>query len=217
MKDRCFKKEVSVFLFNMKKREIGIFSGSFNPIHYGHLILASYLSEFTYLEQVWFVVTPHNPLKDSAVLIDDGARLQMVKMAVEGYDRLLASDVEFNMPRPSFTVNTLKNLSEKYADVNFTLIIGADNWAVFDRWKNASEIINNYKILIYPRLGVEIVIPEIYSLTVHEVDAPVIEVSSTFIRKSISEGKNMQAFVPAKVYEFIKANRLYLLSETSES
>lgn len=201
----------------MRKREIGIFSGSFNPIHNGHLMLASYLSEFTYLEEVWFVVTPHNPLKDTAILIDDGARLEMVKIAVEAYDRLLVSDVEFNMPRPSYTVNTLKVLSENYPDINFTLIIGADNWAVFDRWKNADEIINNYKILIYPRPGVEIVIPDLYRKTVQAVDAPLIEVSSTFIRKSISEGKNIQAFLPVKVYEFIKENQLYLLSDSSES
>jgi nicotinate-nucleotide adenylyltransferase len=201
----------------MRKREIGIFSGSFNPIHNGHLMLASYLSEFTYLEEVWFVVTPHNPLKDTAILIDDGARFEMVKIAVEAYDRLLVSDVEFNMPRPSYTVNTLKELSGNYPDVNFTLIIGADNWVVFDRWKNADEIINNYKILIYPRPGVEIVIPDLYRKTVQAVDAPLIEVSSTFIRKSISKGKNMQAFVPVKVYEFIKENQLYLLSDSSES
>jgi nicotinate-nucleotide adenylyltransferase len=201
----------------MRKREIGIFSGSFNPIHNGHLMLASYLSEFTYLEEVWFVVTPHNPLKDTAILIDDGARFEMVKIAVEAFDRLLVSDVEFNMPRPSYTVNTLKVLSENYPDINFTLIIGADNWVVFDRWKNADEIINNYKILIYPRPGVEIVIPDLYRKTVQAVDAPLIEVSSTFIRKSISEGKNIQAFLPVKVYEFIKENQLYLLSDSSES
>ena len=180
-------------------------------------MLASYLSEFTYLEEVWFVVTPHNPLKDTAILIDDGARFEMVKIAVEAFDRLLVSDVEFNMPRPSYTVNTLKVLSENYPDINFTLIIGADNWVVFDRWKNADEIINNYKILIYPRPGVEIVIPDLYRKTVQAVDAPLIEVSSTFIRKSISEGKNIQAFLPVKVYEFIKENQLYLLSDSSES
>lgn len=194
----------------MQKREIGIFSGSFNPIHNGHMMLASYLSEFTYLDEVWFVVTPHNPLKNTSILLDDNVRLEMVKTALNGYEKLLVSDIEFHMPRPSYTINTLTQLSKENRDVNFSLIIGADNWTLFDRWKNSYDIINRYKILVYPRHGVDMVIPDSYKQSVQTVDAPVIEVSSTFIRNSISDGKNMRAFVPEKVYEFIRENRLYL-------
>ncbi|MCK9501584.1 MAG: nicotinate (nicotinamide) nucleotide adenylyltransferase [Lascolabacillus sp.] len=201
----------------MHKREIGIFSGSFNPIHNGHLMLASYLSEFTYLDEVWFVVTPHNPLKDTKTLIEDDVRLEMVKIAVEGYKKLSVSDVEFNMPRPSFTIDTLNRLSIENPDINFTLIIGADNWSIFNRWKNANEIISKYKVLIYPRAGSEIIIPDSYGQNVQSVNAPVIEVSSTFIRKCISEGKSMQAFVPEKVYKYIIEKRLYLTTESPES
>lgn len=194
----------------MQKKEIGIFSGSFNPVHNGHIILASYLSEFTYLDEVWLVVTPQNPLKSSSILIEDNVRLEMVKIAVEGYDRLTVSDVEFNMPRPSYTIDTLTQLSKENQNVNFTLIIGADNWTLFNRWKSSDKIINGYKILVYPRLGAELVIPDKYRHSVQSVDAPVIEISSTFIRNSIKEGKNIRAFIPEKVYEYILDNRLYV-------
>ncbi len=194
----------------MQKKEIGIFSGSFNPIHNGHLMLASYLSEFTYLDEVWFVVTPHNPLKGTAILLNDNVRLEMVKIALEVYKKLKVSDIEFYMPRPSYTINTLTKLSEENPNANFTLIIGADNWILFNRWKDADVIMNNYKILIYPRRGFELLIPDSYRQNIQPVDAPVIEVSSSFIRKSINEGKDIRSFVPEKVYEYIMKNSLYL-------
>ena len=194
----------------MQKREIGIFSGSFNPIHNGHLMLASYLSEFTYLDEVWFVVTPHNPLKDTTILLDDDVRLEMVKIALADYEKLLVSDIEFNMPRPSFTINTLNKLSEENPGINFSLIMGADNWTMIDRWRNYKEIIEKYKILIYPRYGVELVIPDKYRQSVQSMDAPVIEISSTFIRNCKRNGKNIRAFVPKSVYDYIEEKQLYL-------
>lgn len=194
----------------MQKREVGIFSGSFNPIHNGHLMLASYLSEFTYLDEVWFVVTPHNPLKERADLLDDYVRLRMVESAIAEYDKLKVSDIEFDLPRPSYTINTFNKLSEENRGINFTLIIGADNWTKFDRWKDNQEIAENYKIVIYPRQGVDVLIPDKYRHNIQQVDAPIIEVSSTFIRNCISEGKNTRAFLPLKVYDYIKENQLYL-------
>ena len=193
----------------MNKQEIGLFSGSFNPIHVGHLMLASYLCEFTRLEEIWFVVTPHNPLKESAELLDDELRLQMVRLALEDYERMRVSDVEFHMPRPSYTIDTLSKLSHNHPDKNFTLIIGGDNWTYFNRWKAYQRLIDTVPILIYPRLGEAVVIPEQYRDTIQLVNAPLVEVSSTFIRKSIREKKNMRAFVPAKVYDFIEQHGLY--------
>jgi len=193
----------------MNKRETGVFSGSFNPIHAGHLMLASYLCAFTSLEEVWFVVSPHNPLKKAEELLPDDLRLEMVRLALEDYDQLIPSDVEFHMPRPSYTIDTLDALTQAYPDRRFSLIIGSDNWSVFDRWKDCERLIRNYRILIYPRLGVNVVIPEQYRETIQLVNAPVIEISSTFIRHSIMDGKNMRAFLPPRVYEYIVRNQLY--------
>lgn len=191
------------------KKQIGIFSGSFNPIHMGHLMLANYIKEFAYLDEIWFVVTPHNPLKNIENILDDDTRLEMTALALADFDGLNVSDIEFSMPRPSYTINTLKKLRETYPDKEFTLIIGGDNWTGFHRWKDYTRILQEFNILIYPRLGNEIVIPAEYSKSVGMVKAPVIEISSTFIRKSIKEGKNMKAFVPEKVYDLIEEKKLY--------
>ncbi len=193
----------------MNKKEIGLFSGSFNPIHAGHLMLANYLCEFTRLEEIWFVVTPHNPLKKSGELLDDELRLQMVRLALEDYERIRVSDVEFHMPRPSYTIDTLSKLSHTHPDKSFTLIIGGDNWTYFNRWKAYQQLMDTYPIVIYPRLGETVIIPEQYRDTIQQVNAPVVEVSSTFIRESIRKKKNMRAFLPAKVYEFIEQHGLY--------
>lgn len=193
----------------MKKQQVGIFSGSFNPIHAGHLILANYLCEFTDLDEVWFVVTPQNPLKKSGDLLDDELRLEMAKLALEDYGNMTVSDVEFNMPRPSYTIDTLTKLTNEYPGKDFTLIIGGDNWKQFHRWKQYEELVNNYRIFIYPRLGEEVIIPESLTTSVRLVEAPIIEISSTFIRESIQEGKCMRAFLPRKVYDFIRQKGLY--------
>ncbi len=191
------------------KKQIGIFSGSFNPIHVGHMMLANFMQQFTYLDEVWIVVTPQNPLKKLSELLDDDVRLVMTKLATDNYDNLNVCDIEFKMPIPSYTIDTLHQLSSQYTDCEFTLIIGGDNWENFHKWKDYQNILKKYKIIIYPRLGDNIEIEERYKDTVMLVRAPIVEVSSTFIRNSLHEGKEVRAFVPEKVYEFIVENNLY--------
>jgi nicotinate-nucleotide adenylyltransferase len=161
------------------------------------------------LDEVWFVVTPHNPLKEAGDLLHDDLRLKMTQLALEEFDRMKVSDVEFRMPRPSYTIDTLTRLTNEHPGKDFTLIIGGDNWNRFHRWKEYERLISDYPILVYPRLGEEAAIPEQLRASVRIVEAPVMEVSSTFIRESIQNGKDMRAFLPPKVYDFIIKNGLY--------
>ena len=194
-------------IMEKKKLRTGIFGGSFNPIHIGHLALANYLCENDYIDELWFLVSPQNPFKQNEKLLDDKTRLRMVNAAVRGYGRFYVSDFEFSLPKPSYTINTLNKLSETYTDRNFYLIIGADNWAAFDRWKSPEEIISKHHVLVYPRLGYDI--PEMLPKNVRAVDSPLIEVSSTFIRESISQGKDVRYFLHPAVYEIIEKESLY--------
>ena len=184
-------------------RKIGIYSGSFNPVHIGHLALANYLCEFEGVDEVWFLVTPHNPLKEQGELMDDEQRLRLVQLAVEGYPRFRASDFEFHLPRPSYYIHTLEALRRSYPDTEFTLIIGSDNWLCFDRWFEAKRIVSEFGLLIYPRPGFEVdeaMLPP----HVRMVHAPCIEVSSTFVRQALRQGKDVRFFLPAKVYDEVK-------------
>ena len=184
-------------------RKIGIYSGSFNPVHIGHLALANYLCEFEGVDEVWFLVTPHNPLKEQGELMDDEQRLRLVQLAVEGYPRFRASDFEFHLPRPSYSIHTLEALRRSYPDTEFTLIIGSDNWLCFDRWFEAKRIVSEFGLLIYPRPGFEVdetMLPP----HVRMVHAPCIEVSSTFVRQALRQGKDVRFFLPAKVYDEVK-------------
>lgn len=191
-----------------KKLRTGVFGGSFNPIHIGHLALANYLCENGYIDELWFLVSPQNPFKQNLSLLNDNIRLKLVQSAIKGYPHFHASDFEFNLPKPSYTVNTLNKLSESYPERDFYLIIGADNWAAFDRWKSPEEILSRHHILIYPRLGYEIDIDSLPQ-NVKAVDSPLIEVSSTFIRESISQGKDVRYFLHPAVYDIIEKNNLY--------
>ena len=193
----------------MQKKEIAIFSGSFNPIHAGHLILASYIGSFTQIDEVWLVVSPHNPLKEENGLLGEQHRLEMVRSALAPYSNLAASDVEFHLSRPSYTIDTLDHLSALHPDKRFTLVIGADNWNQLPQWKEYKRLLHAYPLLIYPRPRVGVVIPEGWRERVRLVDAPQMEISSTFIRKSIREGRDMRAFVPDRAYELIMKNGWY--------
>lgn len=188
---------------------IGIFSGSFNPVHAGHLILANYIVEFTDIDEVWFLVSPHNPLKENSDLLDEKERFRMVELALEKYPKLCVSDFEFNLPRPSYTIHTLESLTRAYPDHDFTLIIGADNWRDFDRWRDYDRIAKEYLIRVYPRLGFRVSIPPRYKAKVEALDSPIIDISSTFIRESIAADKNVRAFLPEEVYDYIEEKNLY--------
>ena len=188
---------------------IGIFSGSFNPIHIGHVILGNYITEFTDIDEVWFLVTPQSPFKKDTELLGEQARLEMVQLALEKYGKLKASDFEFSMPRPSYTVDTLDRLQQEYPKHRFTLIIGGDNWVVFEKWFEYERILQNYKLKVYPRLGYRITIPAKQRGKVEALDSPIVEISSTFIREGIKSGKNMRPFLSEAVSEYINEKGLY--------
>jgi nicotinate-nucleotide adenylyltransferase len=187
---------------------IGLFFGSFNPIHHGHLMLANYLVEFTDLQEVWFVVSPHNPLKDKKTLLADYHRLDMVNMAIDDYPKFRVSDIEFRMPKPSFTIDTLVRLSEKHPGKLFSVICGMDSLQSFHKWKNFEQILENYRLMVYPRKNHEANALENHP-AVQIVQAPEIEVSSSFIRQGIWEGKDLSFFVPAKVYQYMQDMHFY--------
>lgn len=195
---------------NSKKdsNNIGLYFGSFNPIHIGHLIIASYISEHTELSKIWFVVSPHNPLKEKKSLLGNIHRLAMVNLAIEDNHDFKSCDVEFFLPQPSYTVVTLAVLKEKYPEKNFNLILGADNLETFEKWRNYETILNNHKLFVYPRPGSDGGKLKDHSSVVW-VDAPLIEISSSYIRKAIKEKKDYRYYLPEKAYQYICEMHFY--------
>lgn len=188
--------------------KIGLYFGSFNPIHIGHLIIANHFQQFSDLDQVWFVVSPQNPFKEKKSLANEYERLNMVELAIEGYPNLRASNIEFSLTQPSYTIHTLLALHEKYPKDEFSLIMGADNLRGLKKWKNYEQIIKNHPIYVYPRYESEIKHkPE--NADIHVVNAPLIEISSTFIRDAIRDKKNIKPMLPGKVWEYIDGSILY--------
>ncbi len=194
-------------------KKVGLFFGTFNPIHIGHLIIANHMAEFSNLDEIWLIVTPHNPHKKKNTLLDDVHRLAMVRIAIEEYPKLKASNIEFDLPQPNYTVNTLIVLEEKYPDKDFCLIMGEDNLKNLHKWKNFEVILENYPIYVYPRISKK---PEISSELILEkkhaitsVNAPILELSSTFIRKSIAQNKNIKPMLSKNVWEYLDEMNFY--------
>ena len=194
--------------------KVGLYFGSFNPIHIGHLAIAGYMTEFTDLEQVWFVVSPHNPLKKKAVLLDGHYRLDMVQIAIGDNEKFQATDIEFRLPIPSYTIDTLIYLEEKHKRHKFCLIMGEDNLYTLHKWKNPEELLKQRPIYVYPRpKAVKPSSPTldrlISSAEIHFVNAPLMDISGTFIRNGIKQQKNMSYFVPPQVWKYITDMHFY--------
>ena len=190
-------------------KTIGILGGSFNPIHIGHCILANFLKQTVDIDEVWLNVSPQNPLKDTLNSDYDNHRLEMARLAVKDCCGIKVTDIEFSLPRPSYTIATLRRLQSTYPDCRFKLIIGSDNWMVFDKWKNHEEIIYEFGVIVYPRPGYPINNNNCKNVTF--VDAPQIEISSTFIRQGLKDQLDMRFFIPDDVNAYIKDNNLYQL------
>lgn len=186
---------------------IGLFFGSFNPIHTGHLIVANHIVNHTDVDKIWFVVSPHNPLKDSHSLLNEYHRLHLVNLAIEDNPKFRASNVEFRLPKPSYTIDTLAYLTEKFPLERFTVILGADSFQNLHRWKNFEYLVKQYSFIVYNRPGFEI--KDTYGADVTIQDAPMLQISSTYIRQQIREKKSIKYVVPDSVAEYIDANGYY--------
>ncbi|MCF4100722.1 nicotinate-nucleotide adenylyltransferase [Gillisia sp. M10.2A] len=191
-------------------KKVGLYFGTFNPIHIGHLIIANYMVEYSDLDEVWMVVTPHNPFKKKSSLLDNHHRLEMVYKACENYDKLKPCDVEFKLPQPNYTVKTLIQLEEDHSKLEFSLIMGEDNLKSFHKWKNYEVILEKHHIYVYPRISDGLMESQFKDHpAIHKVDAPIIELSSTFIRKAIKDKKNIKPMLPAAVWEYIDLMNFY--------
>lgn len=191
-----------------RKLVTGLFFGSFNPIHIGHLVIANYMATYTDLKEVWFVVSPHNPLKQKSGLADMYDRLEMARLATENASHLKVSDIEFKLPQPSYTIDTLTHLKEKYPEKKFALIMGADNLASFKKWKNYELLLENHKLFVYPRPGIDLGEWENHPSVVI-TETPQMDISSTFIRNAIKQEKSIQFLVPDAVIDFMDKKSLY--------
>lgn len=190
------------------KKKVGLYFGTFNPIHIGHCVIAQYMLEFTDLEEIWFVVTPHNPHKNKSSLLDDYQRLYMVQLAVDEQYQMFVSNMEFDLPQPSYTATTLAHATEKWPDKDFALIMGADNLATFHKWRNYQWILENHHLYVYPRIesdGGELRHHPHVTLT----EAPIMQIASTTIRQAIRNGKNVSFMLPPKVWDYIDKGLFY--------
>ncbi len=188
--------------------KIGLFFGSFNPVHVGHTIIANYMATHTDLDQVWLVVSPQNPLKTKATLARDYDRLHLVQLAIGDNPRLRASNIEFSLPKPSYTIDTLTYLKEKYPNHEFVLIMGGDNLSTLHKWKNYKRILSDYSIYLYKRPRYDLGEMENHP-HVHHFEAPLLDISATYIRQCIKDGKSVQYLVPDAVFEYLEGSTMY--------
>lgn len=195
--------------------KVGLYFGSFNPIHTGHCIIASHVLNNTHLDQVWFVVSPQNPLKSASGLLNEYHRLHLVQLAIEGETSLRVNDIEFQLPRPSYTIDTLTYLKEKYGNYDFAVIIGSDGYTNFHKWKNHEHILTNYHLYVYVRPGFDVG-GDIHK-NVHVLDAPLLQISSTHIRENIRKKKSIRYLVPDNVRDEIERNGYYKQTGKSKS
>lgn len=192
------------------RKKVGLFFGTFNPIHIGHLILANHMVEYSDLEELWLVVTPHNPHKKKSSLLNDHHRYDIVWNLCADYPRLKPSDIEFHLPQPNYTVTTLAHLEEKFPAYDFILIMGEDNLKSFPKWKNHEVILERYHLMVYPRYSEGEVSPTLLDHPkIHRIEAPRVEISSTFIRKAIKQGKDVRPLLPPSVWKDIDQNSFY--------
>ena len=190
--------------------KIGLYFGTFNPIHVGHLTIANHLAEHSNLDQIWFVVTPQSPFKKKSTLLEDHQRLEMVYRATKDYTKLRPSDIEFSLKQPNYTIDTLTYIGEKFPQHEFSLIMGEDNLKSFHKWKNYEIILENHHIYVYPRLSDGKIETQFHGHSkIHHVNAPIMELSSTFIRKSIKDTKNVRPMLPEHVWEYIDEMNFY--------
>ncbi len=192
-------------------KKVGLYFGTFNPIHIGHLAIANHMVEFSDLDEVWFVITPQSPFKQKKSLLDNHHRYQMVLEATTDYPKLKPSKIEFDLPQPNYTINTLIHLEEKYPEgYNFSLIMGEDNLKGFHKWKNYAVILENYALYVYPRISTGTVSHQFEGHPkINKVDAPIMEISSTFIRKQHTKGKNIKPLLPFKVWKYLDEMNFY--------
>lgn len=191
---------------------IGLFFGSFNPIHLGHLIIANYILENTDLNKIWFIVSPQNPLKNTNDLLDDTIRLKLVRLAIKNNNKFKASDIEFKLSKPSYTINTLKYLKSKHKTKDFVLIVGEDNLDSFEKWKDYREILNDFELYVYPRTNSKSN-KNLNFQNIHKINAPLIEISSTYIRENIKLNKSIRYLLPEVVRKEIEKNNYYCNSQ----
>ncbi|WP_420570989.1 nicotinate (nicotinamide) nucleotide adenylyltransferase [Kordia sp.] len=190
--------------------KVGLYFGTFNPIHIGHLTIANHMAEYSDLDAIWMVVTPHNPFKKKSSLLDNNHRYQMVMIATDDYPKIQPSNIEFNLPQPNYTVHTLAHLQEKHPTYEFCLIMGEDNLKSLHKWKNYEVILENHDVYVYPRISEGTVEHQFTDHPkIHRVAAPIMEISSTFIRKAIQDQKNIKPLLPQNVWEYVDEMNFY--------
>lgn len=191
------------------KLKVGLYFGSFNPVHIGHMAIANYFVEFAAIDQLWFVVSPQNPHKSQENLLEEYHRLELVIRAIDDDGRFRASNIEFGLPKPSYTIDTLAYLQDKFPNHSFVIIMGSDNLANFTKWKNYDAIIENYGVLVYPRPGDDLTkLPSHLNIKVIE-GVPLMEISSSFIRQAIKSGNDVRHFLPRKAWEYLDEMNFY--------